>query len=330
MATGPGESDKGMSKEITPPPVIPSQDRPKKKSRLAVISFVFAMWSAFCIPGVIIFSGVDHERLSVICGASSQIAGALAFILGIVAVVRIWMSRGKVVGQGMAVGSICLGAICVLLLCPTPIVHHAPKSMIALGDLQDMRRAVEAYHIEYDRWPQPRSSGDLVLLFNGLRDPRTGEDISDKRPDLLAQNPRRIQFMGFRVKYVTPPGSSGKSAAGELAFYDPWGAPYAFAFHNGIGGIYYCGPGNKGATIWHDLKAGEKGIPLPLATSSNETDLIERTTRSSPMAQTVAPARPRAPATISEAGDKPERMFASCYACGFTSSPTTRMCRSFN
>ena len=134
---------------------------------------------------------------------------------------------------------------------------------------------MRSYHNEYDYWPQPRSSGDLVLIFNGLRDPRTGEDIGDKRPDLLAQNPRRIQFLEFKARDVTPRDSFGKTTTGELAFYDPWGTPYAFAFHNGIGGIYYRGPRNKEATIWHDSKTGEKGIPLPFATTSDENNLIE-------------------------------------------------------
>ena len=125
--------------------------------------------------------------------------------------------------------------------------------------IQSLCTASKNYWAEYSHWPQPRNSGDLALIFNGLIDPRTGKDVGETRPDLLQQNPRRIRFMKFRPKDVTPPGQS----QAELAFYDPWGTPYAFAFDNGVGGVYYLGPGMTNAVTWRDDKADDDQITVP-------------------------------------------------------------------
>jgi hypothetical protein len=134
--------------------------------------------------------------------------------------------------------------------------------------------AASAYYNEYNRWPQLRSSGALVLIFSGLRDPRTGKDIGGTRPDLLEQNPRRIPFIDSTVLNVKPPGILRWFTTNELAFYDPWGTPYGFAFDNGIGGVCYRGPGASNPIPWPDTKAGDGVIPLPFASANGSTHVI--------------------------------------------------------
>lgn len=253
---------------------------PVRTSRLVVLSLFFACWamlSFWLASGPREFGLVALSTL-----ISFVIMSVFALVIGIVALAKVKRSRGGLAGRGIAVTSICVGAICVsfilydLFHAMMTVPRHETGVRItkAAATIQGLCTAANAYYFEYSRWLQPRNSGDLVLIFGGVRHPRTGEDVCDKRPDLLAQNSRRIAFMDFRAKDVTPPKSSGKPASDELAFYDPWGTPYGFAFDNGIGGIYYRGPGTNNPTPWPDTKAGDGVIPLPFASADGGTNVI--------------------------------------------------------
>ena len=198
---------------------------------------------------------------------------ALAF--GIAALVAINRSRGRLGGQGMAIAGICLGAasvayfvIMMALLYPVTgeIKNNSKKARVGAA-IQSLCVASKSYYNEYGRWPEPHSSADLVLIFNGGRDPVTGEDVSR----VADQNPRKIQFMEFRAKDVMRPGGGGQS---PLAFYDPWGTPYAFCFDNGKPGVYFSGPGTAGETVWLDSTASDNQVSVPFKDSSGATTIL--------------------------------------------------------
>jgi hypothetical protein len=212
-------------------------------------------------------------------------------ILSIASIVLIYKSRGKLTGWGFAVPSLIIAAlIATVMEIPPPehrpyVWYNGRAGAVVYGlctvmriphpgfssygsrqgaAIQSLCTASKNYWNEYGHWPQPRSSGDLVLIFNGLINPRTGKSVSGTRPDLLQQNPRRIQFMKFKPRDVTYPDKPQD----ELAFYDPWGTPYAFAFDNGVGGVYYLGPGTNNPVVWHDDKADDHQIPVPFEDDS--------------------------------------------------------------
>ncbi|MFZ2640516.1 MAG: hypothetical protein WA117_05970 [Verrucomicrobiia bacterium] len=186
----------------------------------------------------------------------------------VAALVAIKRSCGRLVGNRLVVGTvvlICMPFILLLIgsLFESPLDARVKKGKVAFL-IQTLCQVSEAYWREYGHWPQPRNSEDLVLIFNGLRDPRTGEDIRDSRPDLHKQNPRHVQFMKFKLKDVTLHGRPQE----ELGLRDPWGTPYGFAYDNGNGGIYYLGPGTNSPVVWHDNKANDDTIPTPFEDSS--------------------------------------------------------------
>ncbi len=80
--------------------------------------------------------------------------------------------------------------------------------------------------------------------------------------------------MEFKLKDVTPP-SGRANATNALAFYDPWGIPYAFCFDNGKGGVYYVGPLQNGVPTnpqpWKDTRAYDNQIPLPFSDGASTT-----------------------------------------------------------
>ncbi len=223
----------------TPPPLPCATHR---TSRLAITSLVLGC----CILLCSVFSGLP------------------ALIFGIAALVAINRSSGQLRGQGMAIAGICLGGVSLVFL---PILlgllfpaigtaRNAANKARASAAIQCLCGASKSYYSEYGKWPAPQSAADLVLILNGGLDPVTGEYVSR----VADQNPRKIQFMEFRIKDVTIPGSSGRS---PLAFYDPWGTPYAFCFDNGRSGIYFSGPGNAGETVWRDSPGYNNAIPKP-------------------------------------------------------------------
>ncbi|MBI5397055.1 MAG: DUF4190 domain-containing protein [Verrucomicrobia bacterium] len=247
---------------MSTPPNIPPPLPTQKTAPLAVASLVLGV----CI---------------VVAGC---LAGLPALIFGIIALSAINRSGGQLAGRGMAIAGICLGGASIILIpillallfpAITAVKSAANKAKTG-AVISQLSIAIQAYNNEYDRWPQPRNAGDLVLIFSGLRDPRTGKDVSEKRPDLLAQNPRRIFLMDFRAKDVTPAHPSGKPGADELSFCDPWGTPYGFAFDNGQGGAYFVGPGATGETVWADPTANDGVIPGPFSAEGADVKKIIR------------------------------------------------------
>jgi prepilin-type N-terminal cleavage/methylation domain-containing protein len=173
---------------------------------------------------------------------------------------------------------IAIIALLMGLLFPSisAVKNQANKSR-ASAALNQLATASRAYNTEYGRWPAPgANSSYLVYVFNGLRDPVTGQDVSrSSAASLLEQNPRKIQFMEFKSKDVSVRSVSGSGAGssasfGQVAFYDPWGTPYGHCFDNGANGIYRRGPGNTAATTWRDNTAYDNVIEEPFTTSGGQ------------------------------------------------------------
>ena len=202
----------------------------------------------------------------------------LAFAFGIAALIVIERSSGRLVGIRFVIDAflIVIVSFPLVFLIPAhvkPIPLNSSTFARTASAIQSLCVASKSYRNEYGRWPQPKNLGDLVLIFNGLIDPRTGKDISSTRPDLLEQNPQRVQFMEFKRRDMTPPPRW--ATTDELSFYDPFGMPYAFCFDNGIGGVYYEGPvengGPKKPKPWLDSKANDGQIPVRFNDGSTNT-----------------------------------------------------------
>lgn len=247
------------------PELSASPQTARKVSRLAVTSLILAalffllLWSATTNSEHLAIPAIGCLLLSPICG--------------ITALIVIKRSSGQLFGVGIVIAAFL--SILLLFFLPGLLIHgdnfggqHAPNRAKAAATIQSLSYTSRCYNSEYGCWPQAGNIGDLVLIFNGLRDPRTGEDVSNARPDLLKQNPRRIQFMEFRLKDVTSPSGRAKPTD-ALAFYDPWGMPYAFCFDNGKRGVYFVGPSQKGMPTnpqpWIDSRANDNQIPLPFS-----------------------------------------------------------------
>ena len=158
------------------------------------------------------------------------------------------------------------------LLFPTiGTIKNAANKARAGAAISSLMTAAKSYYNEYGQWPSPTSDMDLVLTFNGLMNPQSGTKISNGQA--ATDNPRAIQFMEFRLKDVTVPGSA--SGQSPLAFYDPWGMPYAYCFDNGKKGNYYQGPVQNGtpsgAQGWTDQTAYDNQITVPFKDDSNAT-----------------------------------------------------------
>lgn len=213
----------------------PSRQAAPRMSRLAIASLVLGCCMVLC----------------------SILAGVPALALGIAALVAINRSRGQLFGQGLAIAGICLGGVSLLVF---PIVlaflfpvissvrNQANKAKAA-ASISSLCVASRAYNNEYGKWPELRSAEDLVLIFNGCRNPVTGELVER----VMSENPRKTQFMEFKANEVTRPGSGGTSA---LAFCDPWGVPYAFCFDNGKAGYVEGG-------VWKDSVAYDNQVDMP-------------------------------------------------------------------
>ena len=163
-------------------------------------------------------------------------------------------------------------ALLMGLLFPTiaTVKNQANKSKAAAA-IQTQMTAASAYYNEYGKFPTPggaNAGAQLVLIFNGLRDPATGKIDTT----ITEQNPRRIQFMEYKIKDITnrsTAGSTGAASATGSPFFDPWGTPYGFCFDNGGSGLYYRGPGFTGAAAWRDQPAAyDNIIPEAFTTGS--------------------------------------------------------------
>ena len=276
--------------------MTPLSDKPQtpprpRGSRLAKASLALALGTSLLIWLLISVDPYEYNW-AVFAIAETMVFASIVVspILAIASIVLICRHRGRLTDFGFAIPSLIIagfianfmmikppkespyvwfsgraGAVvygfCAVTRIPHPFFfpYRSRVYQIVAVAIQSLCTASRNYHQEYGHWPQPRSSGDLVLIFNGLINPRTGKSVSGTRPDLLQQNPRRIQFMKFKPRDVTYPDKPQD----ELAFYDPWGTPYAFAFDNGVGGVYYLGPGMTNAVIWRDDKADDHHIPVP-------------------------------------------------------------------
>lgn len=134
--------------------------------------------------------------------------------------------------------------------------------------------ACEAYELDMNKRPVAQSLGDLVLILNGLRDPRTGKDLSGERPDLLKENPEKLRC--FLNDFMKDPTVFGQDLQAPLTVYDPWGTPYAFCIDNGHDGIYFRGPGNTEETAWRNMTGNKTvgAISLPFGNRSSELPIF--------------------------------------------------------
>ncbi|MBI5395987.1 MAG: type II secretion system protein [Verrucomicrobia bacterium] len=153
-----------------------------------------------------------------------------------------------------------IGMLMALLFPALTAVKNAVNKARAKEKMVALMGATVAYKNDYSRLPRPRNATELVLIFNGLRDPITVQDVDS----LLKENPRKIKYLEFAAKEVTVPGAAGKS--GPL--YDPWGVPYAYCFDNGTGGEYFQGSDSAQETVpWRDEAAYDHIVPAPFAIS---------------------------------------------------------------
>jgi len=160
------------------------------------------------------------------------------------------------------------------LLFPTiNVIKNAANKARASAAVQSLCGAAKVFNNEYGRWPEPANDQDFVLLFNGLLNPQTGQKVTNGQA--ATDNPRAIQFMEFKLKDVTIPGTGNQS---PLAFYDPWSMPYAFCFDNGKRGLYYGGPFQNGnpsnLQSWTDPTAYDSQIPAPFRDDSSTSNII--------------------------------------------------------
>ena len=188
------------------------------------------------------------------------------------------MERRKNTGGGFTLVEllVVISIIVVLmgLLFPTiSTVKNAANKAKASASIQSLCGAAKTYNNEYGKWPEPSNDQDFILVFNGLMNPQTGQKVSNGQA--ATDNPRAIQFMEFRIKDVTIPGSGGQS---PLAFYDPWSMPYAYCFDNGKKGSYYGGPFQNGTPAnqqgWTDNTAYDNQVPAPFKDDSSSAMTI--------------------------------------------------------
>ncbi|MCX6907633.1 MAG: prepilin-type N-terminal cleavage/methylation domain-containing protein [Verrucomicrobia bacterium] len=160
------------------------------------------------------------------------------------------------------------------LLFPTiNVVKNAANKAKASAAIQGLCTAAKSYNNEYGKWPEPANDQDFILVFNGLMNPQTGQKVTSGQA--ANDNPRAIQFMEFKIKDVTIPGTGNQS---PLAFYDPWSMPYAYCFDNGKKGSYYGGPFQNGQPSnlqsWTDQTAYDSQIPVPFKDDSSTSTII--------------------------------------------------------
>ncbi|MBI5394053.1 MAG: type II secretion system protein [Verrucomicrobia bacterium] len=161
-----------------------------------------------------------------------------------------------------------IGLLMALLFPAISAVKNQANKARAGAVINQLGIAANAYYNEYNRWPKLRTSSELVYVFAGLRDPLTGQDMSGS---MQSENPRKIAFMDFKARDVSS-GSAG--AQGQVAFYDPWGTPYAYSFDNGQQGLYYVGPGMSNQQQWSDKTAYDNTVDKPFQDGNTQSQLI--------------------------------------------------------
>ena len=153
-------------------------------------------------------------------------------------------------------------------------VKNSANKARAGATIQQLCTATRAYNNEYGKWPEPNSAQELVYIYNGLRDPITGQLQSTST--IKDQNPRSIQFMEFKAKDVSArsaSSSSGEASYSRISFYDPWGTPYGWCFDNGKSGRYCRGPTTSGETGWRDITGYDNVIDEPFNTGTSSSKI---------------------------------------------------------
>lgn len=149
-----------------------------------------------------------------------------------------------------------IGVLMALLFPAITAVKNAINKTRAKDKTVALLGATLAYKAEYNKLPHPRTAAELVLIFNGLRDPLTVQDVDG----LLKENPRKIKFLEVASQEAAARGPGGLSGA----LHDPWGVPYGYCFDNGAGGGYFQGSDSGNATVpWRDETAYDHIVPAP-------------------------------------------------------------------
>jgi len=168
----------------------------------------------------------------------------------------------------MIVISIILVLAAMLYPATVAVITSANKAR-ARHIIEQLNGVAAHYRAEYNRSPKPRNAVELVLIFNGLRDPVSVQEAGDSA--LLAENPRKIKFMEFKLKDVI--SSPTQQTTGPL--HDPWGTPYAYAFDNGVGGEYFAHAGwPQSGVPWRDPASDDNILPAPFSIPG-KPDLID-------------------------------------------------------
>jgi len=160
------------------------------------------------------------------------------------------------------------------LLFPTiRIIQDAANKTRAKTAIQCLCTAAKSYNTEYGKWPEPANDQDLVLTFNGLVNPVTGQKVTTGQA--ANDNPRALRLMEIQSKDVTV------RVLGEqtpLALYDPWWMPYAYCFDNGKKGSYYLGPlqNSRPSNLqsWPDTTANDNQVSVPFKDDSSIKTVI--------------------------------------------------------
>ena len=160
------------------------------------------------------------------------------------------------------------------LLFPTiNIIKIAVNRARAKATIESLCTAAKNYHTEYGKWPEPASDQNLVLTFNGLVNPVTGQKATSGQA--ASDNPRAIRYMEIQSKDVTIRVFGEQT---PLALYDPWWMPYAYCFDNGKKGSYYQGPLQDGRPsnlqAWPDATANDNQVPVPFKDDTSVKTVI--------------------------------------------------------
>lgn len=176
-----------------------------------------------------------------------------------------WVRRRANGGFTLVELLVVISIILVLmgLLFPTiPMIYRAVLRAKAQAVITSLCTAAKTYHSEYGKWPEPASDQDLVLTFNGLVNPVTGQKATTGQS--ANDNPRALRLMEIQSKDVTVRVFGEQT---PLALYDPWWMPYAYCFDNGKKGSYYLGPlqNNRPSNpqAWSDTTANDNQVPVP-------------------------------------------------------------------
>jgi len=204
---------------MSPPDPSPETTRrPRKTSLLAILGLVLA------IAGFIM-------GFTAACGGPSfpLFISLPVIVVNLIALVRIFLSRGAVGGTGMAITGLILGLFMLIFGDNHNYLRATdPKARKVCGDID---AAILAYYDDYGHLPLShgisQAGQDIEILSNrpqGVELLTVLMGLEDESPDML--NPKKIRFLDLPEGKSNRDGIIYDSDDRILGFYDPWGQPY--------------------------------------------------------------------------------------------------------